>query len=66
MRKEWIIRIWKLNKNQTREKFEKRVNEIVSTDVPSLWKTFKNSVLKARDKVRGKKKEKSKRQVVVE
>ena len=41
VRKERIIRrkIWKLNENQTRVRFEKRVKELVSTDVPDLWKT---------------------------
>ena len=42
VRKERIIRrkIWKLNENQTRVRFEKRVKELVSTDAPDLWKTF--------------------------
>ena len=53
MRKERIIRrkIWKLNKNQTRVRFEKRVKELVSTDAPDLWKTFKDDVLKACDEM---------------
>ena len=55
--KEWIIRrkIWKLNENQTRVRFEKRVKEHVSTDAPDLWKTFRDGVLKACDEVCGKK-----------
>ena len=38
VRKEWIIRrkIWKLNENRTRVRFEKRVKELVCTDVPDL------------------------------
>ena len=58
MRKQWIIRrkIWKLNENQTRVTFVKRVKELVTTDAPDLWKTFKDGVLKACDKVCGKKK----------
>ena len=38
VRKERIIRrkIWKLNENQTRVIFEKRVKELVSTDAPDL------------------------------
>ena len=35
-------KIWKLNENRTRVRFEKRVKELVSTDAPELWKTFKN------------------------
>ena len=58
MRKQQIIRrkIWKLNENQTRVRFEKRVKELVSTDAPNLWKIFKDGVLKACDEVHGKKK----------
>ena len=37
-------------------RFEKRVKELVSTDASDLWKTFKDGVLKAFDKVCGKKK----------
>ena len=57
VRKEWIIRrkIWKLNENRTRVRFEKRVKELVSTDVPDLWKTFRDGVLKACDELCGKK-----------
>ena len=49
MRKERIIRrkIWKLNENRTRVRFENREKELVSTDAPDLWKTFKDGVLKA-------------------
>ena len=56
--KQRIIRrkIWKLNENQTRVRFEKIVKELVSTDAPDLWKTFKDGVLKACDEVCGKKK----------
>ena len=58
VRKERIIRrkVWKLNENQTRVRFEKRVKELVSTDAPDLWKTFKDGVLKACDELCGKKK----------
>ena len=48
-------KIWKLNENQTRVRFEKRVKELVSTDAPDLWKTFKDGVLKACDELCGKK-----------
>ena len=52
MRKQRIIRkIWKLNKNRTKKRFEKRIKELVSTDAPELWKTFKNGVLKACDEL---------------
>ena len=58
VRKERIIRrkIWKLNENQTRVRFEKRVKELVSTDAPDLWKTFRDGVLKACNELCGKKK----------
>ena len=58
VRKERIIRrkIWKLNENQTRVRFEKRVKELESTDAPDLWKTFRDGVLKACDELCGKKK----------
>ena len=57
VRKQRIIRrkIWKLNENQTRVRFEKRVKKLVSTDAPDLWKTFRDGVLKACDKLCGKK-----------
>ena len=53
VRKHRIIRkkIWKLNENQTRVRFEKRVRELVSTDAPDLWKTFRDGVLKTLDEV---------------
>ena len=58
VKKERIIRrkISKLNENRTRVKFEKRVKELVSTDAPDLWKTFRDGVLKACDELCGKKK----------
>ena len=36
-RKQWMIRrkIWKLNENRTRVRFEKSVKELVSTDAPN-------------------------------
>ena len=57
VKKERIIRrkIWKLNENRTRVKFEKRVKELVSTDAPDLWKIFRDSVLKTCDELCGKK-----------
>ena len=58
VRKERIIRrkIWKLNENQTRVTFEKRVKELVSTDAPDLWKIYGDGVLKACDELCGRKK----------
>ena len=45
VKKERIIRkIWKLNENRTRVKFQKRVKELVSTDASDLWETFKDVV----------------------
>ena len=57
VRKQRIIRnIWKFNENRTRVRFEKTVKQLVSTDAPDLWKTFKDGVLKTCDEVCGKKK----------
>ena len=58
VRKKQIVgrKIWKLNENQTRVRFEKRVKELVSTNAPDLWKTFKDGVLKACDELCGTKK----------
>ena len=57
VRKEQIIRrkIWKLNENQTRVRFEKRVKKLVSTDAPDLWKIYRDGVIKACDELCGKK-----------
>ena len=44
-------KIWKLNENQTRVRFQKRVKELVSTDAPDLWETFRDGVLKTFDEV---------------
>ena len=57
VRKEWIVRrkIWKLNENRTRVRFEKRMIELLSIDALELWKTFKDGALKAYEKVCGKK-----------
>ena len=51
-----IRKIWKYNENQTRVRFEKRVKELVCTEAPDLWKTFKDGVLKACDEMCEKKK----------
>ena len=58
VKKQRFIRrkIWKLNENRTRVRFEKRVKELVSTDAPDLWRTSKDGVLKTCDEVGGKKK----------
>ena len=58
VRKQKITRrkIWKLDEDRTTVKFENRVKDLVSTDAPDLWKTFKDGVLKACDEVCGKKK----------
>ena len=57
VRKQRIIRrkTWKLNENRTRVRFEKRVEELISMDASESWKTFKDGVLKACDKLCGKK-----------
>ena len=48
-----------MNQNQTRVRFKKKKKKLVSTDVPNLWKTFKDVVLKACDEMS--KKNKSRR-----
>ena len=45
-----------MNENQTKVRFAKRVKDLVSTDAPDFWKTFKDGALKACDEVCGKKK----------
>ena len=39
----------------------KKVEELVCTEAPDLWKTFKDGVLKAYDEVRGKKSRRGRR-----
>ena len=52
VRKKQIIRrkIWKLNENQTRVRFEK-VKKLVITGLPDWWNTIPDAVSKACDKV---------------
>ena len=47
-------RVWKLEENNMKTKFQERVGELV--DAPNLWNTFKNKMLQACDEVCGKKK----------
>ena len=58
VRKESIMRrrVWKLNENNMRRRFEERVEELVNVGTPDIWKCFKESVLKACDEVCRKKK----------
>ena len=60
VRKEVIRRrkVWKLKEDDTRARFEGRVEELVSADALDLWKCFKEQVLKACDEVCGQKKRK--------
>ena len=44
----------KLNEKPTRVAFEQRVKELVRTEEPDLWKTFKEGLLNAYDEVCGK------------
>ena len=39
-------KVWKLNEDDTRTRFEGRVGELVSADAADLWKCFKEGVLK--------------------
>ena len=48
--------VQKLNENNMKTKFQERVKELVDVDAPSLWHTFKNSMLQACNEVCGKKK----------
>ena len=58
IRKETIEKrkVWKLKEDNTRTRFEGRVEALVNTDAQDLWKYFKLGVLKACDEVCGKKK----------
>ena len=47
-------RVWKLQEDDTRARFEERVGELVSADAPDLWKCFREGMLKAFDEVWGK------------
>ena len=61
LRKDVIVRrkVWKLKEHDVREKFEQRVQELVSVDAPDLWSCFKEGVLRACDEVCGKTKGKN-------
>ena len=56
MRKEAFERrkVWKLNADDTRARFEERVGELLRADAPDLWKCFREGMLKAFDEVCGK------------
>ena len=58
VRKESIMRrrVWKLNENNMKRRFEERVGELVNVGTLDIWKCLKESVLKACDEVCGKKK----------
>ena len=47
-------RVWKLKEKEIKEKFEKRVVELVGTDSMDLWESYKNGVLQACDNLLGK------------
>ena len=47
-------KVWKLKEEETRGKFQERVEEFVNMDTPDLWKSFKEGVLRACDEVCGK------------
>ena len=49
-------KVWKLKEDDTKGRFEGRIEELVSTGAPDLWKCFEKGVLKACDEVCGKKK----------
>ena len=47
-------RVWKLKEKEIKVKFEERVVKLVDTDSMDLWKSEKNGVLQACDKLCGK------------
>ena len=47
-------KVWKLKEEETRAKFQERVEELVDMDAPDMWKSFKEGVLRACDEVCGK------------
>ena len=42
-------RVWKLQKKEIKEEFERRVVELVDAEAVDLWESYKNGVLKACD-----------------
>ena len=53
--------VWKLKEREVREKFEKRVEELVDVETTNLWKSFRDGVLKAYNELCGKKKDSQKK-----
>ena len=45
-----------MKENNTKTRFQKRATKLVDVDAPSLWNTFKNSMLQACDEICRKKK----------
>ena len=58
VKKEQIMRrrVWKLNDNETRERFAGRVGELVRVDSSDVWGSLKSGILQACDEVCGSKK----------
>ena len=48
-------RLWKLKEDVIRERYERRVEELVDVNAQDLWKFFKDGLLKASDDMCGKK-----------
>ena len=48
-------RLWKFKEDIIRERYERRVLELVDVNAQNLWKSFKDGFLKACDKLCGKK-----------
>ena len=46
--------MWKLKEKEIKEKFEKRVVELVDTGSTNLWGSYKNGVLQACEELCGK------------
>lgn len=40
-----------MKENEMRVRFEKWVKELINTEPPGLWRSFKDGVLKARDEL---------------
>ena len=49
-------RVWKLKENNIKARFQEKIKKLVDVDAPTLWNTFKNSMMQACDEACGKKK----------
>jgi len=45
--------VWKLNKNETKRTFERRLGKLVYVEAPDLWNSFKFEMLQVSDEACG-------------